>query len=383
MKRLVIFMFYDPEGIVDSYISDLLKGIRPYADYLLAVSNGGINQGISYIESYADEVIIRSNQGYDAGAYKDVILQLISSGRISGYHQLVLFNDTIYGFFYPLSELFQVVDADADVDMWGMTEHSGRGEREGIPLSWHLQGYFLLIQNRLLHSREFYDFWKGLEYPKDYTSAIFSYEIGLSQYFLKKGYVLKSVYDTERIGISRDNEFGNLYFSHIYELVTKLRYPVLKVKSVENMSGLETLRYIESRNLFDTKGIWEHYKRRIENRTVGNDTYDLYALDRFCKRYPSLYIYGNGDIGKRIYKHIVSQGYHLTGFLVTKKNATHDLEQNVFEFYHRDLGKECGIIVGMKKEYREEVIEQILTKVSVNQVFLPISQETEERHGMI
>lgn len=366
-------MFYDLEGIVDSYIDSLLKGIRPYADQLLVVSNVDINCGNRYIENYADRVIVRSNKGYDAGAYKDVILKYIRDGSIMEYDQLVLFNDTVYGFFYPLSELFQRIDADKEVDMWGMTEHSGKGECGGIPLLWHLQGYFLVIQKRLLHSREFQAFWENIEYPEEYTEAIFSFEVGISQFFLKKGYVLKSIYDTEKLGISKDNEFGNLYFSHIFDLVTKLRYPVLKVKSIENMSGLETLRYIERNNLFDTNRIWEHYKRRISNKTVGNDTYDLYALGRFCKRYSYLYIYGNGDIGRRVYKHIAAEGYQIAGFLVSRKGRMDSSRQNVFEFSKTDFNEECGIIVGMKREFREEVIENILRRVHRQQVFLPVS----------
>lgn len=64
MKRIVIFAFYDADGIADSYIGKLLSGIRPYADWLIAVCNGGVNAGQEYIEAYADEVVVRENRGY-------------------------------------------------------------------------------------------------------------------------------------------------------------------------------------------------------------------------------------------------------------------------------------------------------------------------------
>ena len=63
MKRIAVFVFYDMEGIVDSYISALLSGIRPYIDRLVAVCNGSVCSGEKNIQDYADEMIIRPNRG--------------------------------------------------------------------------------------------------------------------------------------------------------------------------------------------------------------------------------------------------------------------------------------------------------------------------------
>ncbi len=372
MKRIAIFVFYDPQGIVDSYIGCLLSGIRPYIDRLIVVSNGAMISGEKYIQDYADEVVIRPNEGYDAGAYKDVIMNLIRTGALSVYDQLILFNDTIYGFFYPLSELFGDIDSREEVDMWGMTEHSGIGEHKGKQLSWHLQGYFLVINKQLLHSRDFVVYWQALKYPATYTEAIFDFEIGMSQYFRQKGYLLKSIYEPEKIGVSKDHCFGNLYFSHAYELAVEARCPVLKVKSIENMAGMKALQYLEKNHLCDVSDIWEHYRRRIRNQNVGNDAYDIDSLWDFCGKYHRIYIYGYGEIGKRIYHCILDKGYSVTGFIVTKKDKVYDAQSKVYEFDEVEIDKECGIILGMKQQYREEVMEDVLRKIDKTQLFLPV-----------
>lgn len=372
MKRIAIFVFFDTQGIADSYISSLLQGIQPYTDRLIVVCNGGINSGEKNIRDYADEVIVRPNEGYDAGAYKDVIMRLIKTGVLSKYDQLILFNDTIYGFFYPLTEMFRIIDSEKEVDMWGMTEHSGIGEHKGRHLLWHLQGYFLVINKRLLHSMDFSSFWRGLKYPETYTDAIFDFEIGISRYFLNKGYTLKSIYSPEKINVPKNNNFGNLYFSHAYELVVKAGCPVLKVKSIENISGIGALRYLEQNNLYDSSAIWEHYRRRIKNKNVGNDTYDIDLLWDFCRKYSKIYIYGNGDIGKRIYNCILDKGYLVTGFIVTKKDKTYIGESQVYEFNEMDIDEECGIIMGMKKQYREEVMENVLKRIDKAHLFMPV-----------
>lgn len=377
MKRIVIFAFYDADGIADSYIGKLLSGIRPYADWLIAVCNGGVNAGQEYIEAYADEVVVRENRGYDAGAYKDVITGLIRARRLPEYDQLVLFNDTIYGFFYPLSEMFRITDAKEKADLWGMTEHSGIGQHKGTGLAWHLQGYFLVINERLLHSPDFSAFWEKFEYPGSYTEAIFCFEIGMSQYFLEKGYILKSIYSPDKISVARDHDFGNLYFSHAYELVIRAKCPVLKVKSIENLSGMETLRYLERNGLYDPAAVWEHYRRRIRNKRAGrtrieNDTYDLDALWDFCRHHQRLYIYGNGEIGKRVYKCIEDKGYAVSGFLVTKKDCGKEHAEDVHAFSAMEFDEGCGIILGMKREYREAVMDDILSRVDDRHVFMPM-----------
>jgi len=372
VSRIAIFVFYDAQGIVDSYIGRLLSGIRPYTDRLIVVCNGGVSAGEKNIRDYADEIIIRPNEGFDAGAYKDVTMGLIKSKTLSEYDQIILFNDTIYGFFYPLSEMFKMIESEREVDMWGMTEHSGIGDHRGESLLWHLQGYFLIINKRLLHSGDFAVFWEELKYPETYTEVIFDFEIGISQCFLKKGYTLKSIYSPEKIGVAKDNRFGNLYFSHAFELVAKARCPVLKVKSIENLSGIGTLKYLEKNNLYDPTDIWEHYRRRIRNKNVGNDAYDLDSLWDFCRKYHKVYIYGNGGIGKRIYHCILDKGFFVTGFIVTKRDRNYDAESKVYEFGEVEIDEECGIIMGMRQQYREEVMKSVLKKIDQTQLFMPV-----------
>lgn len=44
VRRIAVFVFYDPEGIVDSYVASLLAGIRPYTDRFI-VCNGRMGSG--------------------------------------------------------------------------------------------------------------------------------------------------------------------------------------------------------------------------------------------------------------------------------------------------------------------------------------------------
>ena len=57
---------------------------------------------------------------------------------------------------------------------------------------------------------------------------------------------------------------------------------------------------------------------------------------------------------------------------MTKKNKTYDAGSKVYEFVEVEIDKECGIIMGMKQEYREEVMENVLKRIERTQLFTPV-----------
>lgn len=72
MKRICIYVTYDPENIADNYIGGLLHELRKAVACLVVVCNYEyILAGIENIQPYADKIYYRSNMGFDAGAYKD------------------------------------------------------------------------------------------------------------------------------------------------------------------------------------------------------------------------------------------------------------------------------------------------------------------------
>ena len=96
MKRLGIFCFYDKEGIVDTYIEYLLSELMTVLDRLIIVVNGQVNEdGKRIFAHYTNDLIIRENRGFDAGAYADVILNVLGDD-IRDWDELVLCNDTFF-----------------------------------------------------------------------------------------------------------------------------------------------------------------------------------------------------------------------------------------------------------------------------------------------
>ena len=74
MKRAGIFLFFDPQGIVDDYVVECLTSLREYLDDILVVSNSALDERArERLLMGATEVFERANSGFDVGGYRDGI----------------------------------------------------------------------------------------------------------------------------------------------------------------------------------------------------------------------------------------------------------------------------------------------------------------------
>ena len=73
MERLGILVFYDKNGIFSEYIEYLLIALKEVVTYQIVIVNGFIQlESEKKLSRISDEVLIRENKGFDAGAYKDI-----------------------------------------------------------------------------------------------------------------------------------------------------------------------------------------------------------------------------------------------------------------------------------------------------------------------
>ena len=157
MKRLCIYLTYDKDLIVDAYIGYMLKELRSCADYLAVVCNEEkICQGIENIENYADQIFYRENKGFDAGGMKDALCHLLGWQKILEYEELILVNDSIFGPFRPMAEIFAEMGSKP-VDFWGLAkaEYGACKENFGKDVPEHIQSYFIVVRSKMLHSQAF------------------------------------------------------------------------------------------------------------------------------------------------------------------------------------------------------------------------------------
>lgn len=367
VKRIAIFVFYDQEGILDPYVIGLLDGMREHVSFIFTVVNGCIlESGKEQLGNHSDKLLIRENKGFDAGAIKDAVADLAAADMLKNYDELVIYNDTFWGFFYPLSDFFEGTDREPDVDFWGFTEWPGNAPDDRIHIPWHLQSYFLYIKNRMLHSRNFLDFWNAMPYCMKFEEVLVRYEQSFTGYFTERGYKGKAYYTVEKLGEKK--EFNKIpYFIYAYDLVRKLHFPILKCKtySIEgNMADSRKLiRYLDENRLYDTNLIESHAMRLANVRSYFN----LEEITKFCREHKKIYVYGAGNYGRNVKAYLESEGFPFGGFVVTERRDTDS--PDIQEFKHFKLDPDDGLIIGLIPQYTKEVLGMVTESISPDQIF--------------
>lgn len=192
-KRLVIYFFYDKDGIADRYVDYFLQGLRPVTDDFVIVANGKITpETRKMFLKYTDDIIVRLNVGLDAWAYKDA-LEYVGWDKLREYYEVCLVNSTIMGPVYPFEEMFSKMDEKEDLDFWGITRHMGSSDDpfHCNPYGYlpeHIQSHFTVYRNRFLKSKALKYYWDHLPEIKGYSDSVGKHESYFTRHFQDMGF---------------------------------------------------------------------------------------------------------------------------------------------------------------------------------------------------
>jgi lipopolysaccharide biosynthesis protein len=213
--RCCIFAHYDPHGVVDPYVVAYLQRLRELdADIVFVTANDTLAPAeIAKIAPLCREIIQRVNVSLDFGQWN----LGIRLHDLSGYRQLILANDSVYGPFRDLRPIFAEMEARG-LDFWGLTESNERGH--------HIQSYFLVFEKSALDSAFFRDFWDGFRQQWRKRTLITKYEIGLSARARSNAMRFASWISEAQVGSGQKNP--TLFFWE--KLIEEFGYPFLKTE---------------------------------------------------------------------------------------------------------------------------------------------------------
>ena len=275
MKRLGIFCTYDSEGIIDEYILYLLQEVKKVLSHLTIICNGTLTpEGRESLEKLTGDIFVRANTGFDIEAWRQGILS--KKNELGQYDELLLFNDSFYGPFYPFEEVFSKMDEKPEADFWGITIH-GRMEDELhiCPYGYipeHLQSYFLVIRRRLLHSEEFISYWQNSDEAKTFNDAIRFHEVGFTKEFFDRGFRYAAYCDTRDWEKIYDINIDHSIIS-TEVLLKNYKCPIIKRKVFlisrehflrENYGDepRKSLEFIRTHTNYDLRLIWQNLLRK-------------------------------------------------------------------------------------------------------------------------
>lgn len=273
MNRLCIYLTYDKQKTIDSYIGYMLKELKTCSNRLVVVCNENeIAKGLNHLTQYADKIFYRDNIGFDAGGFKDALCSLLGWEEVRKYDELVWVNDSIYGPFYPMKEIFAQMDLKT-VDFWGLAraEYGAHKNNCGNDVPEHIQSYFIVVRKRMLHSSEFREYWDNMPYYQSFSDVFREYEFKFTQYFSNLGYTYDTLADTKS---NDSDDIKNNYCQYAsipYELIEKRNFPFLKRQQM-GFDALElhtqeqvclAIDYIDRHTHYDVNHIWDNLIRTL------------------------------------------------------------------------------------------------------------------------
>lgn len=276
-SRLGIFVFYDPQGIVDDYVVHLLRSFRPHFRRMVVVSNCRLDQtGKKRLLQYSDDLLIRENQGLDAAAYKAGLISFCGWEEVEAYDEVVLMNDTFFGPIGSFEDMFAEMSR-RDLDFWGMSAgyHSidswNRMEKGYFPD--HIQTFFAAFRKNMVCTEAFRSYWESYDDTKnDFISVVTSHEVIMTKHFQDQGFRWEIYADTSRYCSERHSENFNIYHYHPLTIMRDMNFPVFKRKVLnvelpihlclqDLESAADAMAYIQNHSDYDTAMIWDNVLR--------------------------------------------------------------------------------------------------------------------------
>lgn len=365
MKRIGIFQFFSEVGLVEEYVEKLLNSMKPVLSRLIIVYNCELCESeLCKLTQYTEFVYKRSNLGYDAGAYKDIFLKLYYDDWTC-WDEIVLFNCTFYGPFYSWEKVFKRM-GEEPVDFWGLSRHYGRIKlrKNGPVIPEHLQSYFLVIRNSMFCSSFWWEYWNGLEYPKDYFDAIEKFELKFTSFFKEKGFRDASWMEVQ--GYSSDTVV-NPCITCAYELIKDYKFPIIKYKvmSIDNFEGMkEVIEFVDKSSDYDAETIKKHIRHLSEKNKW--KPFSVESLEKFVKNHKQIFIFGHGKYGYGLEQLFKYKNWKFDAYVVSDPHESNEIAFS--EFY---MDNQDGLIVALGKNALDEMKEKIKEKFDETQILFP------------
>ncbi|WP_024554303.1 rhamnan synthesis F family protein [Franconibacter helveticus 513] len=194
-KRLLVYFFWDADGIVDDYVVHSIKALGEHSSEIVVVVNGELNPlGYRKLRSVSNQLIIRENVGLDAGAYK-AAFDYVGYDYLSKFDEVLVTNFTLFGPLFSLSDFFSRMDS-TPCDFWGL---AGYNEKvKGQDDIQHLQSYFVAYRKSLTSSKDFRNYWQQLPKIENYIDSVNLHELAQTPYFSDRGYTFASFSSTKK-----------------------------------------------------------------------------------------------------------------------------------------------------------------------------------------
>ena len=365
-ERLGIYVIYDEQDIIGRSDLYLAAELRTVVSRLIVCVNGSGNVDTQDLKRYTDEIIIRNNVGFDAGAVKEVICDYLEEDGLQNYEELVISNNSFFGPFIPMREIFEDMDRK-NCDYWGLSGYMGDES-----LFWRgIGSYFWVFRRPVIKEHFLENFMRKYvdENNNDFLEVCGIYECKMNYELMKKF----------RADMYMDAGTLNIFEAGDLALI-KYSFPILKRKFfTEKRTGPSRIRnvlrfiadtmyapeYVEEklRRLYGITvshdgGVWEEPEIEEKEYEIPKTDITYEQIDEFLNDNPSVYIYGAGHFATFIWALFGETHESIKGVVTTCKT-----ERDSFHGYAMysldELEMSDAILVALNEANSAEVKEKL------------------------
>lgn len=220
--RVCLFSSYSYSQEISDYIIEYLKLLCKNGFKIVFISTSSLEEKkFDPLNKLCDVIIERENVGLDFASWQ-CALKEFDFGK--SFKELLLVNDSVLPVNDKLEEIFSKM-SKKNCDVWGITESDEFGK--------HLQSYFLHLNQNVVISPEWENFWKTLPLCRDKRTLVYNYEIKLSKVLAKKFSFSSYINNDDLVKISRENALEkaigfNPSICYWKELIQEHNYPFVK-----------------------------------------------------------------------------------------------------------------------------------------------------------
>lgn len=266
MKRAAVFAHYDKDNLVDEYVIYYLKSLKEVCEKIVFVSCGTLSDSEKHkLNDIADYIIAEPHNEYDFGSYKRGFSYLKNT-NLSEYDELIFANDSCYGPFYSLKNIFEEMESK-NIDFWGITKNNfgyRKHPNHFFIKRPHVQSYFIVFKKNIFKSGFFEEFIESVKEENHKNLIVSNYEIGLTELLVEKGFK----YDAFVKGYERINNITILKWRQIIEKCSmpfmKCSLPRLVNKSSTTIEGYQDI--INSVSDYPVELIENNAMRTMKNK---------------------------------------------------------------------------------------------------------------------
>lgn len=361
-KRLGIYVIYDEQNVIDRADLYLAREIRSVVSRLIVCVNSNGRVDLCGLKEYTEEIIVRDNRGFDAGAVKEILCGYLRDGELQEYEELVVSNDSFFGPFIPMHSIFEAMNT-RDCDYWGLSGYMGDES-----IFWRGVGsYFWVFRQPVTESR-FLENYIGRYVDaetEDFLEVCGVYECRMN-YELMKRFKPALFVDVGALNIFDAGDVAMMeYALPILKrkfFTEKRTSPTRRINALRFIADTgfdvsvvaEKLKRLYDIDVFDDGGVW--VRPEIEEKEYEIPKMDVtYAqIENFLRIHQSVYIYGAGHFATFIWAIFAERYPSIKGFVVTRQTETATFHGYPV-YTPAELPSPSAVLVALNRENSAEV----------------------------